>query len=154
MTYSHSLNILLDSKRFQTHCVLNLCQTWKQLMFLFVENGNNYTPRSGCLECLLLLGFRLLIAFRLLSGQTQGTYVCFSICTCVLIHISKTFYICVCRLKPMTSHYYVLQFLSNTPMFFPHTHVCETSFQNVTSLVLIVFELPIGLLNQYSYSSV
>ena len=120
-------------------------------MFLFVEDRNNYTPRSGCLECLSLLGFRLLIAFRLLSRQTQGTYVCFSICACVLI--SKTFYICVCRLKPMTSHYYILQFLSNTPMFFPHIHVCETSFQNVTSLILIVFELPIGLLNQYSYSA-
>ena len=54
----------------------------------------------------------------------------------------------------MTSHDYILQFLSNTPTFFPHIHVCETSFQNVTSLVLIVLELPIGLLNQYSYSSV
>lgn len=73
----------------------------------------------------------------------------------LLTHISKTFYICVCRLKPMTfliitfsNFCLILQCSFHISMFVKH------HFRMLTSLVLTVFELPTGLLNQCSYSSV
>lgn len=103
---SHSLNVLLAWQE-GSDCVLTLCQTWNQL-FSFLWRVVFYKSRSVCLECSLLLGYYSFSGNRPREGM------------CVSVYLELSISICVYRLKPVTSHYYVLQCRSNTLSFFPH----------------------------------
>lgn len=106
MFLAHSLNVLLAWQE-GSDCVLTLCQTWNQLLFFFVE-GRILQIKVCVFGMLLLLGYYSFSGNRPREGM------------CVSVYLELSISICVYRLKPVTSHYYVLQCRSNTLSFFPH----------------------------------